>query len=224
MRQMILIPLLIPLLAGGCFTGQVRSLGTSSTATHARARGAILWKNGNVGVQSIQYETKTLRERSVGMAKRETSVVGTQFYLATAADITSRMKGTSGNIVTFDYSPYPIEKDSPVALEIDEVLSSSEGGYTNRSGHIDTVYSFAEGRSASFLPLKLSFGEDDPEVNLVNLSRHYSKRNHERTVTGKALQILLVPAVALDIVTSPIQFVGAVCVVLKISHEMSCGP
>jgi len=130
-------------------------------------------------------------------------VLQTRFFLLTPADITELTNTADKGRITVPYRKYPVEQDAPITREIDAILSAAWPNPTDQPPSVDQVWVMSKGFGGVY-PLKYSVGDIDLKLRI---GPQFSQQvGQDRTISGKVLQVLLVPAVAIDVVTSPIQF------------------
>jgi hypothetical protein len=127
----------------------------------------------------------------------------TRFYVVTPRDIVGLTNTADRGRITVPYRKHPVGQDNPVAQEIDGILSAVWPNPTDQPPSVDQVWVMSKGFGGVY-PLKNSIGDTDFKLRVGPQFSHEVGR--DRTLGGKILQVLLVPAVAFDVVTSPIQF------------------
>jgi len=185
--------MLLALLTTGCVSSAVRTLGR--TTTFDGPRGVVFWKSRNIRVKDVRYQ---VREPSC----KET-VLEQRFYVVTPADISVLTNTSSKGCLSVSYREHPIEQGSPIAREIESILSASWPNLTDQPPSVDRVWGISKGFGGVF-PLRYPAGGKDLQL-WVGL-QFSQEVGQNRTPSGKVLQALLIPAMAIDIVTFPIQF------------------
>lgn len=179
------------MITAGCATSAVRSLGRTTVFDGPRV--VIVWTNGVVGIKDVRY---TLTEPF-----NSERIVTQRYYRVTQPDIVAQAKRSdSGKSIPLDYSAYQISPSDPMAPVLDAAESAGRS-MPNPEPEISYVYCLSKG-----------FGGVNPlqyplDVRFSIGTQFSQKVDEYRTTGGKLSQPLIVIAISIDIITSPIQAV-----------------
>ena len=106
--------------------------------------------------------------------------------------------------LTIDYHPFQIDNSNPLARLMDSVLLSGRCGVTQDTDGVAEIQVLPEG-FGGFHPLNYSI--QDLTIGLDMGPQFSQEAGTYRKTWGKIMQPLIIPAVAIDIITSPAQAV-----------------
>jgi hypothetical protein len=193
MKKLLILMLFVPLLTTGCATRAVRSLGR--TTIYDGPVGAIITTNGDIGIKDVRYEITEPKEHE--------DIVTQRYYWVTQADIASRTNNiTRQGYIGIDYHLFLVSNSTARARLIEDTLTSSGPSIRHGTDEVTQVWKLSKG-FGGFHPLEYSL--QGARVKLAMGPQFSHEAGIYRKTWGKIMQPLLIPAVAIDIITSPIQ-------------------
>jgi hypothetical protein len=182
-RQRVMLLLLGLLLSSGCATSAVRGIGERRVCDNGGH--AVVLDNGDIVV---------VRERSelTGYVDKCISKTNVYFYVpARAINIQERIP--SDRVIRVDYSQYILT--NAIAL------ASCATSFNEKDAHNEDL--------GSRIPYPSLTNET---LRVVLLPVGLTEVMTYRTFWGRAAQVLLLPAIAVDAVTFPVQLIGALVI------------